>query len=87
MAEEILEVANETPLTVISGEGANGSSWTKEAIDPAGIQRNRLRVDTMKFLMSKLAPKRYGEKTQTELTGANGGPITYVATSILEETK
>lgn len=32
------------------------------------IQRAKLRVDTRKWLASKLAPKIYGEKQQTELT-------------------
>jgi hypothetical protein len=38
-------------------------------------QRARLRVDTRKWLMSKIAPKRFGDRTQHELTGRNGGPI------------
>lgn len=38
-------------------------------------QRARLRVDTRKWLMSKIAPKVYGDRTRHELTGANGGPI------------
>lgn len=38
-------------------------------------QRARLRVDTRKWLMSKIAPKVYGDRTRHELTGAGGGPI------------
>lgn len=38
-------------------------------------QRARLRVDTRKWLMSKIAPKRFGDRTQHELTGRDGGPI------------
>jgi hypothetical protein len=40
--------------------------------DPA---RSRLKVDTRKWLLSKLAAKKYGEKITTENTGADGGPI------------
>lgn len=40
--------------------------------DPA---RDRLRVDTRKWLMSKMAPKKYGDKVQQEVSGPNGGPI------------
>lgn len=36
------------------------------------INRSRLRVDTRKWIASKLKPKKYGEKVQTELTGADG---------------
>lgn len=71
MATEIIDISEEEPMMTITF-GENGS---KECIDNAGIQRNRLRVDTRKWLMSKLAPKKYGEKVQQEVTGANGGPL------------
>lgn len=37
--------------------------------------RSKLRVDTRKWYLAKLAPKKYGDKTSMELTGANGGPV------------
>lgn len=50
--------------------------------EPAGedgvfdnVQRAKLRIETRKWAMSKLLPKKYGDKTQHELTGPNGGPI------------
>ena len=39
------------------------------------VQRARLRVDTRKWLMSKLAPKKYGDKVTNEHTGPDGGPV------------
>lgn len=36
------------------------------------VQRAKLRIDTRKWLMSKMAPKRYGDKQQMQLTGADG---------------
>lgn len=39
------------------------------------IQRNRLRVDTLKWFTSKIAPKLYGERTQHEVTGKDGGEM------------
>ena len=39
------------------------------------IQRSKLRVDTRKWYLSKVMPKKYGEKSQMELTGAEGGSI------------
>lgn len=69
-AEEILE---------ISDDGTN--DWMKrkvgdeviDVVDHEHIQRSKLRVDSRKWLMSKIAPKRYGEKVA--VTGADGGPI------------
>lgn len=36
--------------------------------DMAAVQRNRLRVDTRKWLTSKIAPKLYGERIMTDHT-------------------
>jgi hypothetical protein len=33
------------------------------------VQRSRLRVDTLKWVMSKLAPKKYGERIDIEHSG------------------
>jgi hypothetical protein len=34
-----------------------------------------LRIDTRKFLLAKLQPKRYGDHLSASLTCANSGPI------------
>lgn len=38
-------------------------------------QRSRLMIDSRKWYAGKLRPKKYGDKLQQELTGAEGGPI------------
>lgn len=43
--------------------------------EDADVNRSRLRVDTRKWLMSKIAPKRFGDRKAHELSGPNGGPI------------
>jgi hypothetical protein len=71
-AEELLEIAD---------NGRN--DWMERHQDgEAGlvpdhehINRSRLRVDTRKWLMSKMLPKKYGDKTTTEVTGADGAPL------------
>lgn len=47
----------------------------EEAEDATAVARNRLRVDTRKWLASKLAPKKYGDKITAEHTGKDGGAI------------
>lgn len=42
------------------------------AEDPAKV---RLQIDARKWVASKLAPKKYGDRQQHELTGRDGGPI------------
>jgi len=40
------------------------------------VQRSRLRIETRKWALARMNPKKYGDKMTAELTGAEGGPIT-----------
>ena len=54
-------------ILVIADDGSNDTSSTedgREVVNHDHIQRSRLRVDTRKWLMSKLAPKKYGDKLE-----------------------
>jgi hypothetical protein len=44
----------------------------KSATKVAGL---RLQSDNRKWLLARLAPQKYGERTHTELTGPDGGPL------------
>ena len=43
-----------------------------ETIDP---QSRRVRVDTRKWFLAKMHPKKFSEKVISEVTGANGAPL------------
>lgn len=43
--------------------------------DNTAVNRDRLRIDTKKWLMSKLMPKKYGEKSGVEVSGPGGEAI------------
>lgn len=45
------------------------------ATDPGAVNRDRLKVDTRKWLLSKALPKIYGDRVMAELTGKDGAPI------------
>lgn len=47
---------------------ADGSSPENATVD-------RLRIETRKWISSKLLPKVYGDKLTNEMVGADGGPI------------
>jgi hypothetical protein len=49
-------------------------------IDHAGVARAKLQIDTRKWIASKLKPKKYGDKVQQEVTGADGGPVKHSLT-------
>lgn len=46
-----------------------------ETDDSVRTARDRLRVDTRKWVASKLLPKKYGDKVTQEVTGPDGGPV------------
>lgn len=61
--EDMLNIADKTDKDVIV------SSDGKEIINHNVINRDRLRIDTRKWILSKLHPKKYGDKL--DLTTAN----------------
>ena len=56
LAEEILAIADDTSNDVIIDDEGN------ERTNHEVVARSRLRVDARKWLMSKIAPKKYGDK-------------------------
>ncbi len=69
LAEQILEIADDgSNDTYVDDEG-------NVRVDYDHIQRSRLRVDARKWLASKMAPKKYGDRIETTHTGPNGNPI------------
>jgi hypothetical protein len=70
MIDECIEISDETSRDTVAGKDG------EEVANHEWISRSRLRVDTRKWLASKIVPKIYGDKVQTELTGAEGGPLT-----------
>lgn len=55
-AEELLEISDQYDKS-------------EEVLNPDLIQRAKLKIDTRKWLMSKLDPKRYGDKVETVHSG------------------
>lgn len=50
----------------------------EEAMTAEDAATGRLRMDALKWAASKLAPKKYGEKVQQEISGPEGGPVMVV---------
>lgn len=62
LAEDIIDIADDNSADF---------SYDEEGItrfNSDHVQRSRLRVDTRKWMASKLAPKIYGDKTQVDTT-------------------
>ncbi len=50
-----------------------------DADEAVKVSRAKLRVDTRKWAASKLAPKKYGDKTETTLKGDPDSPVAIAA--------
>jgi hypothetical protein len=72
LAEDMLDIADESPTAIETDKDGNVVA-TK--LDSAGVARNRLRVETRKWVASKLKPKKYGDLSKLELTGKDGGAL------------
>lgn len=76
-ADEILAIADDGSNDWMEQLDKDGEAkgWKENG---EAIQRSKLRVDTRKWLASKLKPKKYGDKI--EHSGPNGGPIVISST-------
>ena len=77
LVEDMLDIADNHAAQPLlkDGEPVVIDGKVVMMVDAVGVNHARLRVDTRKWAASKLKPKKYGDKIQAELTGANGGPI------------
>ncbi len=68
LADEILSIADEVEFDSESGNAA--------------VQAARLRVDSRKWLLSKLLPKKYGDRIENRLSDPNGEALKIIVTGI-----
>lgn len=68
IALDALEIADQRHRDTIHTEHG-------EKPDTEWIARSKLRIETRLKLLAKWDPKRYGDKTTTEITGAGGGDL------------
>lgn len=59
MIEDILDIADDGVNDWMEVEYGENTVWKT---NPEAIQRSRLRVDTRKWIASKMKPKKYGDK-------------------------
>ena len=73
IAEEIQEIADDSSRDTISTEDGDRQNieW---------VNRSRLRVDARKWLLSKLRPDKYGDRTV--LAGDSKAPLEFVVSTV-----
>ena len=60
MAEDMLNIADTTEMGEKTVEKATGTETTTGDM----VEHRRLRIETRKWLMAKMAPKKYGDKIE-----------------------
>ena len=73
MADELTDIADDGSNDWMERYGKDGEAlgW---AINGEAVQRSRIRIDTRKWMLSKVLPKIYGDKSSVDLT-TGGKPI------------
>jgi hypothetical protein len=78
--EQIIEIADDATDDAVMGTGG-------PTINGKAIRRAEVMINTRKWVMSKMMPKVFGDKSHMELTGADGrelGPTT-IAISLIPQ--
>lgn len=65
--EQMQEIADNGSNDWMEKHGQDSTGWQ---LNGEHIQRSKLRVDTLKWIASKMKPRSYGDKQQVELSGS-----------------
>jgi len=77
MEEEILSISDDD-----SGDRIEDPETGSAKVNTEFVARSRLKVDTRKWLMARMAPRVYGDKVTQEISGPDGGAIKQEFTTI-----
>lgn len=80
MAEEILEIADDARNDWMQRNDPNNEGWQ---FNGEHSQRSKLRIESRKWLLAKMAPKKYGERVTIDAVGP--GSVEQLPTAELEQ--
>jgi hypothetical protein len=72
LADQLVPLADKDRICQKRTIKADGS---EEVVILDQVERTKLQIETRKWLLGKLAPKKYGDKLQQQITGEDGGPL------------
>ncbi len=67
-ADDVIRIADDASGDYVDRVGKDGV--VERVVDPETVQRSKLRIDTRKWLMSKLAAARYGDRVDVNVSGS-----------------
>ena len=74
LSEEMVDIADDATNDYMEAKGDEGVSWR---LNGEHIQRSKLRIETRKWLLGKLRPKKYGDFTRNEVSGPDGKALAF----------
>lgn len=82
--EEMLEIAN-TPIVgeqvttkqVYSADGVPMAVSEVTKVRREMVEHRKLQIDTRKWILARMAPRKYGDRVTTEVGGIGGGEIIF----------
>jgi len=81
MFEEMLEIADDGSNDWIERKKQESDADDK-VIDHEHVSRSKLRVDTRKWMLARMAPKKYGDATNIKLSGDAENPLNLLVKEI-----
>lgn len=80
LAEDMLAIADDSEFDLVTRTNEKGNEY--QVVDQDHINRARLRVDTRKWIASKLKPKKYGDRIENRLADPDGNALKITVTGI-----
>lgn len=77
MAEDIIDIADTPQIGQKSVSKATGLEITEGDM----VEHRRLRIESRKWLLAKVAPKKYGDKIENTIQGPDGKAVRIIASS------
>lgn len=71
-SEDMLDIADDASNDWMAANDPDNPGYR---VNGEHIQRSRLRIETRKWLASKLKPKKYGDRVGLEHSGPDGSPL------------
>lgn len=73
LADEVMDISDDGTNDWM--ERATKKGGVEIVFDHEHVQRSKLRVDSRKWYLSKVLPKKFGERAALEVSNPNGGPV------------
>ena len=55
-----------------------------EDLKPQDVQKAKLQIDTRKWMLARMSPRKYGDRSALEVSGEGGGPISVTYDKMFE---